>query len=269
MNGIAGAKTDLITSEVSSFNTRYKKRLIKRSKRIKVLISPHDFFDAVHIWGKTFFTDFYEWLNYLGEVSNKTSYDWYIKNRPNHKGKFKLYQPYTSELIKKFVKKYRNIKLLPNNYPHNQIVSEGIDFVLTCYGSVGMEYANYKIPVINASKNNPHINFDFNINPKNLNNYKSIIKNLGKYISFKKKINLENIYEYYFMRHIYYDKNWLIEDLPGMIKDLGGYDNQSKEEFYEYWMKKFSLKKHEKITESIKILFHQINMEYQFYILRI
>ena len=124
--------------------------------------------------------------------------------------------------------------------------------MLTCHGSVGMEYANYSIPVINASKNNPHIDFNFNINPRNLNNYKFIVKNLSKYINFKKKINLEKIYEYYFMRHIYYDKNWLIDDLPGMIRDLGGYDNQFIEEFYDYWIKKFSVKRHEKIIDIIK-----------------
>ena len=252
LQGVAGAKTDLITSEVSSFNLKFKKRIIKNSNRLKILISPHDFFDAAHIWGKTLFTDFYEWLNYLGKISNETNYDWYIKNRPNHHGKFKLYQPHTNKIIVNFAKKHKNITLLPNNYPHNQIVSEGIDFVLTCHGSVAMEYANYKVPVINASLNNPHISYNFNMNPKNIKRYKHIIKNLHKFKNFNKKIQLEKVYEYYFMRHIYNDKNWLIEDLDKMIKNLGGYDNQFTEKFYEYWINNFSLNKHNKIFDNIK-----------------
>ena len=34
------------------------------------------------------------------------------------------------------------------------------------------------IPVINATLDHPHINYNFNINPKNLNDYKKIINNL-------------------------------------------------------------------------------------------
>ena len=53
--------------------------------------SPHDFFDATHIYGSTLFVDFYEWLKFLGKLSETTDYDWYIKNRPNFNGKFKIY----------------------------------------------------------------------------------------------------------------------------------------------------------------------------------
>ena len=58
---------------------KINKRLIKKNDNVKILIAPHDFFDAVHIYGETLFEDFYEWLNFLGQFS-KTNYDWYIKN---------------------------------------------------------------------------------------------------------------------------------------------------------------------------------------------
>ena len=143
-----------------------------------------------------FFNDFYEWLDFLGKMSEKTEYQWYLKNRPNHPGKFTKYQPFTEKIIKDVCKKYKNIILLPNDYSHHQIIDEGINFVLTCYGSVGIEYAYFKIPVINASKNNPHINYNFNLNPKNKKEYIYMIKNLKKYINFGKKsqkIRLKNI----------------------------------------------------------------------------
>ena len=250
-SGIGGAKVDLITSQNSSFKNNNHKRLIFKNKKIKILIAPHDFFDAAHIWGNMLFPDFYEWLNFLGQISNKTDYDWYIKNRPNHPGKFKKYQPYTNNILKKIVVKYPKLKLLPNNYSHKQIISEGIDFALTCYGSIGMEYAYFKIPVINASYNNPHNSYKFNINPRSVKHYKNILLNIKNYKIFKNKINREEVIQYYFMRHLYLDKNWLIEDLSKMLKYVGGYDNQWSSNFYEYWLNYINKPKHEKIKKTL------------------
>ena len=55
-------KVDLISNEKSSFGKKINKRLIKKNDNVKILIAPHDFFDAVHIYGETLFEDFYEWL---------------------------------------------------------------------------------------------------------------------------------------------------------------------------------------------------------------
>ena len=71
------------------------------------------------------------------------------------------------------MKKYKNIKILPNNYSHKQIISEKVDFVLTQHGSVGFEYPLFKIPVINSSYNNPQVGYKFNLNPKNIYEYES------------------------------------------------------------------------------------------------
>ena len=251
-NGMGGAKVDLISSEKSSFGSKKFKQLIKSSNKIKVLIFPHDFFDAVHVFGNTLFADFYEWLMYLGKLSEKTNYDWYIKNRPNYDGKFKIYQPATNKYINDIIKKFPKIKLLPNTYSHHQIIKEKVDFALTCYGSVGVEYPYFNISTINASKNNPHINYKFNYHPKTKKEYESLIKNLHK-IKKAKKVNFSKseIHEYYFMRHIYMDKNWLFDDLQEMINFVGGYDGQFKPRLYKYWIKKFSDEKHNRIIGSL------------------
>ena len=250
--GEGGAKVDLITSQNSSFKKKRLKSLIKKNKKIKVLIAPHDFFDAVHIYGNMFFNDFYEWLDFLGKMSEKTEYQWYLKNRPNHPGKFTKYQPFTEKIIKDVCKKYKNIILLPNDYSHHQIIDEGINFVLTCYGSVGIEYAYFKIPVINASKNNPHINYNFNLNPKNKKEYIYMIKNLKKYINFGKKISKDQIKEYYFMRHLFLDKNWIFKDLNQMIKFVGNYDRIWSHKLYEYWLTRINKKRSNEIFDSIE-----------------
>ena len=106
------------------------------------------------------FNDFIEWLEFLYKVSKKTNYSWYIKTHPD-------YKPKTKYILNEFLKGKKEFKLLPPNYSHHQIINEKIDFALTTYGTIGWEYAALGIPVINASINNPHIGYSFNINPKN------------------------------------------------------------------------------------------------------
>ncbi len=131
-------------------------------------------------------------------------------------------------------------------------MKEKVDFVLTCYGSVGVEYPYFNIPVINSSKNNPHINYKFNFHPKTIKEYDTLIKTL-KNIKKKKKLKFSKneICEYYFMRHIYMDKNWLIDDLPKMINYVGGFDGQFTTKFYKYWLKNLSEEKYNKIIKTL------------------
>ena len=159
-----------------------------------------------------------------------------------------MYQPHTNEVIQKFVEKYKKIELLPNDYSHIQIVEEGIDFVFTCYGSVGVEYPLFGIPVVNASANGPHFRYDFNLHPKTINEYEKIIYQLK---DIKLNINKNKIYEYFFMRHIFTDKTWLIEDVNEMVNFVGGYDGQWTPKFLEYCVSKFDISRHEKIIKSL------------------
>ena len=53
------------------------------------------------------------------------------------------------------------------------------------------------------------------------------------------------------MRNIYNDRTWLIDDLAKMINEVGGFDQQFTEKFYEYWINNFSIKKHSKIIKNI------------------
>ena len=56
----------------------------------------------------------------------------------------------TYELSKRIIKQFNSIKRLdPNLY--TQLRNEGINFVLTIYGTISWEYA-YKIPVLTASR---------------------------------------------------------------------------------------------------------------------
>ena len=129
------------------------------------------------------------------------------------------------------------------------MIKEGIDCVLTVFGTIAWEYASFNVPVICASTNNPHIDYDFCLHAQNLEEYKSMILNFDKQkINFSK----QNIYEFYFMHNIYSKSGWLINDRKELIKYLDGYENLSKLKFYDYWIRNTDLYKSEKINLSLK-----------------
>ena len=198
-------------------------------------------------------------MNFLGKLSEKTNYDWYLKTHRNFDGKFKLYQPNSNKIIFKILSKYKKIKILPNDYSHNQIINEKIDFILTQHGSVGFEYPYVGIPVINASYNNPQVAYKFNFHPKTKKTYEKILKNL---ITLKNKIKIDKneILEFYFMRHLYQDRKWLFDDPIDMIKKIGGWDNMMNENFYEYAICKLNQKKISNINKTFE---NFLNSSYQ------
>ena len=240
--------------KVSPFNKMDNERQINKSDKIKVLILPHDFFDAVHIYGKGIFPDFYEWLNFLGSYSKKNNinYEWFIKLRPDYKGKYVHYHGITENIVNDFLKNNPHIKKISNNYSLHQIKKEEMDFVLTVHGTAALEFPLIKGPsVINASANNPHSYCQFSISPKNLSEYKDTLDNLSEIKKSKKETNLDEIYRYYFIRHFYNDKNWLT-DQNKLIEFLGLWEKQFSEKFYLYWIKNFTENNHNKIISRLK-----------------
>ena len=208
---------------------KLRKRLIKVSKKIKILIAAHCFSDSPHSYGYNIFDDFYDWIENLGIISEKTDYDWYVKTHPDYIESSKL------TLIKLIKKSIQRLKMLPSNASHNQLIKEGIDYVLTCYGTIAHEYAARNITVINASINNPHIAYNFNLNPRSKSQYIKILSNLP---NIKFKINTKKVYEFYYMRYLQNANNWLIEDYKS-LQNLIGYKEFSKPIIYKYLLPSF------------------------------
>ena len=214
-------------STTSAYNKKFLKKIIKQNKKIKVLIATHCFFDNPHPYGKNLFVDFYAWLEFLGQLSKSTTYDWYLKLHPD-------YLPDTKIIINKFLEKYPNIVYIPNLYSHHQLIKEGIDVALTCWGSIAHEYPLFDKLVVNASVNNPHINYEFSLHPKTIKEYQNVLLNLSKY---KNNINKNDIYEFYAMNFIL-RKSWLLKNFNEIIKEKKyGYYFQFQPEFYNYWLK--------------------------------
>jgi hypothetical protein len=190
---------------------------IKKPKKnkFKILVAAHCFNDAPHVYGKNIFCDFYEWIDFLGKQTLKSKFDWYLKVHP---------AVYNKNLKKfnYFLKKYPKFKLLPKYTSHNQLIMMGINVVLTVYGSIAHEYPLFKIPVINAGLN-PHVGYKFSITPKNLNEYKKILKNIEK---IELKTNVKNqILEYYYM-------SFLFNETP-FSKILNGNENKNSNEIFK------------------------------------
>ena len=251
LNGKVGSQVYLEHADISSFSKPKKNiRYLEKNKKFKVLISTHDFFDSVHFYGKNFYSDFYEWLWGLSEIAKKTNFDWYIKNHPSYGGRYKIYQRFTDEVVKNFVKKNTNIKLLPNNTSNKQLINEGIQAVLTVYGSVAAEFPYFGVPVINACKNNLHDSYNFSISPKSKREYEDIIKKLPEIKvckNYKKELT-----EFHFMRHILIDKNWIFENYDKMIEEIGGYHNLQSINFYSYWLKYYKKSKINRAEKNIE-----------------
>jgi hypothetical protein len=220
---------DMPYSTKSAYGNFKPLRLIKESDRLKVLIAPHCFFDSPHPYGHNLFPDCYEWLHFITSIAEKTNYDWYVKTHPD-------FIPETKLLIEEFFRNYPKFTMLPSDSSHRQIVSEGIDVALTIYGTIGFEYASMGVRVVNASMNNPHIAYGFNIHPNNIEEFEDILLSLP---DRKIDIKQSEVQEYYFMRNIYNNNNWLFKDYAKMIAALGGYRLQFTPAVYDYWLKEW------------------------------
>lgn len=248
---------DMAYSTKSAYGASRHPRLLKESSRKKILIATHCFFDSPHSYGNNIFPDFYEWLDFLGMITEETDNDWYIKTHPD-------YLPGTKEIIEAFVAKYPKFTLLPADASHHQLIAEGIDLALTVYGTIAFEYAALGIPVINASQNNPHIAYDFNLHAKDVDDYRRLLMGLD-WLEFK--IEKQQVYEYYFMRYIFNTENLFFDNYGRTLEELGGYDGQFTPAIYEKWLAQWTPEKHGVATTALQsfIKSGDFRMDYRHY----
>lgn len=248
---------DMSYSTKSAYGASRHVRLLRESPRKKILIATHCFFDSPHSYGKNIFPDFYEWLNFLGKMSEVTDYDWYIKTHPD----FLLG---TLEIIEGLIAKFPKFTLLPSDASHHQIIAEGIDVALTVYGTIAFEYAALGVPVINCSLNNPHIAYDFNLHPRDVQDYRRIILSLDR-LDFK--IDEQQVYEYYFMRFIFNTENLFFDSYDKTLEELGGYDRQFTFAIYDKWLQEWTHEKHQSILLAIESFLESgdFRMDYRHY----
>ncbi|MDP2030667.1 MAG: hypothetical protein Q8K12_13590 [Thiobacillus sp.] len=233
---------DMAYSTKSAYGASRHPRLLRESPRKKILIATHCFFDSPHSYGNNIFPDFYEWLDFIGKMTEVTDYDWYIKTHPD-------YLPGTMEIVEGFIAKYPKFTLLPSDASHHQLIAEGIDVALTVYGTIAFEYAALGVPVINNSLNNPHIAYSFNLHSKDVEDYRRLLLGLDT-LDFK--IDKQQVYEYYFMRHMYNTEDLFFNSYDTTIKELGGYSAQFTDAVYGKWLDEWTPDKHQSIISALQ-----------------
>lgn len=235
---------DMPYSTKSAFGEVSKGRVLKQSQKIKVLIATHCFFDSPHTYGNGLFTDFYEWLNFLGEISEQTDYEWYLKTHAD-------FLPGNIAILEKLIKNFPKFKLIPADTSHHQIIKDGIDFALTVYGTIGFEYAALGKKVINASPSNPHQNYSFNLNPSSVDEYRDMLMRLE---DLEFKIDQDEVYEYYFLKFLNSGNSWIMGDFEEYLAEIGGFTKMKDSRgTYTYFLNKFSDDTH---LDVIKIVEH-------------
>lgn len=240
LNGAVGV--DMPYSTKSGFGPANDKvTVLKESDKIKVLICSHCFYDNPHGYGGMIFTDFYEWLVFLGQMSEKTDYDWYLKIHPDP-------LPGTYDIIEEILSKFSKIVVIPHETSHHQLVKEGINFVLTCFGTVGHEYPVLGVQVINAAFN-PHIAYNFNWHPKSIEEYEHYLLNLGR---LEKEIDINELYEFYYMNYYYVPADDLF--LRSHKESLNDpYVKQKvRSGIYRYFLDQLTEEKHQEIINNIQ-----------------
>jgi hypothetical protein len=233
---------DMQYSSKSAYTKPLGKRIIAESPRTKVLIATHCFFDSPHPYGVNLFPDFYEWLTFLGTISERTDYDWYIKTHPD-------FLPGNKEILQGFIRRFPKFTLIPAESSHLQLIEEGIGVGLTVYGTIGFEYAALGVPVVNASLCNPHIRYGFNLHPKTIGEYEKVLLDLDK---VKASIDIGEVHEYYYMAFLHSTDNWLFKDFKKFLAEIGGYDEQFTPVSYKKFLEEFSPARHSRIKEDLK-----------------
>jgi hypothetical protein len=254
-SGVVGV--DMAYSTKSAYVAPKHARLLRESDKKKILIATHCFFDSPHSYGKNTFPDFYEWLDFLGKMTECTDYDWYIKTHPD-------FLPGTKEIIDGFIARYPGFTLLPSDASHHQIIAEGINIALTAYGTIAFEYAALGIPVINASMNNPHIAYDFNLHAPDPETYRRMLLNLDE---LDVHIDERQVYEYYFMRHIHKSDNIFFENHEKFIEEIGGYYEQFTYLAYKKWLAEWAPNRHDRIVKALRafVASGKVRLDYTFF----
>ena len=166
-------------------------------------------------------------------------------------------------IIDMLLKKYPRIKKIPADVSPIQLKNEGVDFALTVYGTIGHEYPEIGIQVINAGIN-PHSAFDFTWNPKTKEEYDDLILNLPK---LEKKMDQDGLYQFYSLNYLFYNwdyipyrtlffKNPLLAmdslELQANGKQLGTWK-------YEEYMKEWTLERHYEILGQLGDVFKKMD----------
>ena len=215
---------DMSYQTKSAFAGDSLERQSSHSNKLKILVATHCFYDNPHAYSRMIFRDFYQWMEFLGEISNRTDYEWYIKPHRD-------YLPGTMEILGDFAKKYPRFKVINPETSFHQLREEGVTVALTCYGSVGHELPLLGYRVINATYN-PHSAYAFNTHCTTVDGYADVLMHLDEPAP---EPDLNSLYEFYAVHHYLVRSDSLLFEPSSDFEAYVNGDLMS-EKGYEYFM---------------------------------
>ena len=166
-NAIAYMKNNPFVSKSSD---DILENLFVKDKR-NVVIYPHDFYDAAHLFGDLFFNDFYSYLfNLLYAIKDDNQTIYWVKNHPNGLSDCK---ERTKEMILSM--NSSNICLLDDSISNSDIIKLKPDLIVTASGTVALEMSYIGLKVVSL-KENFYKNFNFTYCCDNLVDYYKVVK---------------------------------------------------------------------------------------------
>ena len=68
----------------------------------------------------------------------------------------------------------------------------------------------------------------------------------------KYAINLNDVYEFYFMKNLYSSKSWLFDDYDKALDYVSGYSGQFTSLIFKYWLDQWDISLHNKILKNVE-----------------
>ena len=229
-----GGKVTAAHYAVSGYTKNLTSRVVSDDKKIKILIAAHCFSDAPHVYGDMLFPDFDEWLSFLHKLSLETDYEWYIKAHPAFYESDKIH-------FKNYLTIFNNFTDISPSFSNSDLIEQGIDVVLTVYGTIAFEAADLGALVIGATTRAPHGNYDFAISPKTVEEYKEKLLNLD-FLKKSQNISRNEVLHFFDLHHLRTSKVLLFgEDYKGYLNEVGGYSAQfTSPKVLKYWRNRYA-----------------------------
>lgn len=249
LGGVVGVDMDYSTKSGYSSELETSERILDTRSETKMLIASHCFYDNPHGYEVLPFLDFHEWLHFLGKLSEKTDYEWYIKVHPDP-------MPGTMETIKSIIGHYPHIKILPIDVSHHQLIKEGISCVVTCHGTIGEEYPLLGVNVLNCAYN-PRLAYNFNWHAKDKEELEQMVINFN---SLDKSINRDEMYEFYYMyRYFLWVDDFVYDSYRDLLEKIPS-NERTPDNIFRYYLDGFNQDKCRERIEKMITFIHSKEM---------
>ena len=167
-----------------------------------VVVMAHIFCDAPHAYPSTLYLDYYDWLDETVRcLKQNNNINLLVKEHPSSM----LYSE--SGIVEEVLYKHKSCNsILPTNL-NTQTVLDAADIVVTCGGTIGLEFSIMGKPVVLAAAP-PYSNLGFTHDFKSKSDYELMLHNIHKIKKLNKKqletAKMAGYYEFIMMNN--YDK---------------------------------------------------------------